>query len=331
MNLCLLFRHHLIPLYLVQGISPYCPNTLTLSILYKRKEEISMTQIHLSSSLYESIDWDNVRGPVSIRMTNDYLFRALLQQNNHVLKALVCSLLHLDEKTIKSVKITNPIELGETVESKNFILDISVELNNYTLINLEMQVINEHNWPERSLCYLCRAFDNLNHGENYQDVKPAIHIGILDFTLFHEEPEFYATYRMMNEKTHKLYSDKLRLSVLDLTQINLATEEDKQNQIDHWAKLFKATTWEELKMLAKSNPNIQEAAATVYKLSQEEKIRQQCEAREDYYRRTAGREQLLKKLSSENEQLVSDNKELSSEIERLRTFIKNNGLNYNDD
>ena len=38
-------------------------------------------------------------------------------------------------------------------------------------------------------------------------------------------------------------------------------------------------------MLAQNNQDIQEAAATVYQLTQEEKIRQQCEAREDYYRR----------------------------------------------
>ena len=41
-------------------------------------------------------------------------------------------------------------------------LDIRVVLNQNTLINLEMQVINEHNWPERSLSYLYREFDQLS-------------------------------------------------------------------------------------------------------------------------------------------------------------------------
>lgn len=36
------------------------------------------------------------------------------------------------------------------------------------IINLEMQVINEYNWPERSLTHLCRALDSLNPGEDYQ-------------------------------------------------------------------------------------------------------------------------------------------------------------------
>ena len=216
------------------------------------------TQIN---SLQYSGDWRSLRGPLSIRMTNDYLFRALLQRNKKVLKALICSLLHL-----------------------------------------EMQVLNEGNWVERSLCYLCREFDNLSRGEDYGEVRPVVHIGILDFTLFEDAPEFYATYWMMNEKSYRKYSDKLRLSVLDLNCIKEATEEDRRYKIDYWAGLFKSTTWEEIKMYAESDEYLQEAADTVYKLTQEEKIRQQCEAREDYYRRTAGRERLLR----ETQELVRE-------------------------
>lgn len=301
-----------------------------------------MTKENNSTTSFYGINWDTVNGPLAIRMTNDYLFRALLQRNNIVLKALIASLLHLNIQNITSVKITNPIELGDAVDDKNFILDIKVELNENAVINLEMQVINEGDWAERSLCYLCRAFDNLNQGEKYKNVKPAFQIGLLDFSLFENQKEFYSTYHMRNDKTHELYSDKLTLSVLNLTQINLATPEDKHYNIDYWAKLFKATTWEELKMLAKSNQYMEEAAATVYRLTQEDKIRLQCEAREDYYRRTplletyetqklenqqlhAKNQQLgseNQQLSSENQQLSSKNQQLSSEIQQLSSELE---------
>lgn len=180
--------------------------------------------------------------------------------------------------------ITNPIELGAYVRTKDFILDVKVLLNHSAIINLELQVINRHNWPERSLSYLCRAFDNLNSGQGYHMVKPVIHIGLLDFTLFPRYPEFYATYQMLNVKNHAVYSDKLRLSVVDLTHINLATEEDRRYHIDSWAAFFKAATWEEIKMIAQKDESIAKAANTIWKLSREEKIRLQCQAREDYYR-----------------------------------------------
>ena len=88
----------------------------------------------------------------------------------------------------------------------------------------------------------------------------------------------------MNVKNHTVYSDKLCLSVVDLTHIDLATEEDKLYHIDRWAALFKATTWEDIKMIAQNDTGITNAANTVWKLSQDEKIRLRCEARMDYYR-----------------------------------------------
>ena len=168
-------------------------------------------------------------------------------------------------------------------------------------------------------------------GDSYTSAHPVIQIGLLNFTLFPEYPEFYSTYKFLNVKKYALYSDKLCLSVLDLTHIDLATDENKEYQLDYWAALFKSTTWEDLKMLAQNNEYIRQASETIYQLSQEEAIRQQCEAREDYYRRQKGindeleektnllkkKDKTINKLSSQNEILSSQNKELSSQNEAL--------------
>ena len=41
-------------------------------------------------------------------------------------------------------------------------------------------------------------------------------------------------------------------------------------------------------MLSQNNEYLKEASEAVYHLTQEEKVRLQCQAREDYYRRTKG-------------------------------------------
>lgn len=87
----------------------------------------------------------------------------------------------------------------------------------------------------------------------------------------------------MNVKNHHIYNDKFTLNVLDLTRIELATEEDKLWHIDYWASFFKATTWEEIKMAAQNSNIFQEAAETIYEVSADEQVRLQCEARERYY------------------------------------------------
>lgn len=106
-----------------------------------------------------------------------------------------------------------------------------------------MQMADRKDWRGRSLNYLCRSFDQLHRGAEYDEVKPTIHIGFLNFSPdSNAEPEFYASYRLLNEKSHTLYSDKFILRVVNLTQIDLATEEDKINRIDYWARLFTATS-----------------------------------------------------------------------------------------
>lgn len=271
-----------------------------------------------SEQVSEGASYLNASGPVLYPLTNDYLFRAVLQKNNYVLKGLICSLLHLSPDEVKSVTVSNPIELGKAIDKKDFFLDINVLLNNKIQLNLEMQVINYGNWPERSLSYLCRTFDSLNTGENYLKIKPVVHIGFLDFTLFPDSPEFYSKYMLMNVKNHAIYSDKFILSVIDLTQIELATEEDKENQLDYWASLFKATTWEDIKMIAKNNSYFAEAAETMYQLSADEQIRLQCQARADFERQERYNEAKYAAAAAENKALKEENATLKAELTTLK-------------
>ena len=209
----------------------------------------------------------------------------------------------------------NPINLSGDVTGKEFILDINIILNDDTIINLKMQVANEHNWPERSLNYLCRSFDQLYSGQKYEESLPVIHISFLDFTLFPAYPEFYATYKMMNVKNFNTYSSKFVLSVVDLNKVELATEEDKAFRIDYWAKIFKAKTWEDLKMLVKDNEYLEEAANSLYVANADEIVRQQCRARADAERRERTLERDNRILREQNAVLQVDNTSLKEEME----------------
>ena len=140
------------------------------------------------------------------------------------------------------MEITNPIIPGESINGKTFFLDIRVDLNQNTLINLEMQVINEHNWPERSLSFR--------------------------------------------------------------------------------ASLFKARAWEELHMLSQNNEYLKEASETVYHLTQEEKVRLQCQAREDYYRRMKGIQEKFEQYKAEKIQSDAEIAELKQQIAALKKELE---------
>ena len=225
---------------------------------------------------------EKATGEIKYNMTNDYMFRALFQQNTIALKGLLSSLLHMPPEDILSVEIMNPIVIGETINDKEFRLDIKAVLNHYQQINLEMQVVNRHDWPERSIGYLSRMYNSLQKGDQYINVKPAIHIGILNFSPFDGEPIFYSRNMLMDMNKRRIYSDKFQVNVLELKQVELATEEDKKWNLDFWAKLFKARTWEELKMIAKDNEYFTEASNTLCDLYADFNVRERCRDREDY-------------------------------------------------
>lgn len=266
----------------------------------------------------KSTSLSDANGSMPYSMTNDYMFRAVLQSNNKVLRGLICSLLHLSERKVVSVEIANPIILGEAVTDKEFRLDINVILNNHTLINLEMQIANKLNWRERSVMYLCRSFDKLNRGQDYLEAKPAVHIGILDYTLFEGQPEFYATYKLINVKNHQTYSDSLTLHVIDLSRIDLATDEDKRYHIHEWAMLFKASTWEEIKMLASKDDYLREASETIFRMNADELVRKRCLDREEYYQDLRNYERKIEQDRIEYEQ---DLRNYERKIEQNRQIL----------
>lgn len=218
-------------------------------------------------------------------MRNDYMFHAVLQKNEEVLRNLLATLLEIDEAEIESCHIENPIELGKEIEGKECILDVKLTLNNDKVINIELQVYKQTYWINRSLLYWARTYDNLKSGQDYSMLLPAYHIGILDFTLFENHPKFMAQYQILDVEDGYLYSDKLCIKVLDLTQLEKAKQEPETNKkLLKWASIFKAETLEELEQLASGEEVFENMVVTMKKLSEDEKIRMQCEAREDYER-----------------------------------------------
>ncbi|WP_027205799.1 Rpn family recombination-promoting nuclease/putative transposase [Butyrivibrio fibrisolvens] len=258
-------------------------------------------------------------GKLEYNMTNDYMFRMVLQRDEETLIGLICSILKLQRESVLSVRIENAIDLGADVTSKEYQLDIHVTLNNDSYINLEMQVVNYKNWPERSLSYLCRRFDNVSKGKDYITVKPVYHVGFLDFTLFEDHPEFFGQYQMRNSKDKYLYTDKFNLFVVDLNHTELATDEDRASGIDTWAKLFKATTWEEIKMITKDNPSMNSTAESIYLSNSDFEIRERCRVRED----AIIHEKLVaEKLEAQAETIATQ----AEEINRLKKLLADNGI-----
>ena len=104
--------------------------------------------------------------------------------------------------------------------------------------------------------------------------------------------------------------------MLDLTRIDLATAEDQNYEIDRWAKLFKAKTWEELRMIAKNNPDLLQASNDLYTVNADEIIRQQARARADAEFWERNKNAKIKQLEDtiiEQDNTIAENQKLLAE------------------
>ena len=135
-------------------------------------------------------------------------------------------------------------------------------------------------------------------------MKPVQHIGILDFDIAGFPPEFYSEYMLMNVKNHAVYTGKFVLNVLNLKQLEIATEEDRLWEIDYWAKLFKATTWEELKMLAEKDDTMCSAAKSMYEIFAEQEAQLELEARQRYINKEKRYEEMKVELAKNKAELA---------------------------
>ena len=92
-------------------------------------------------------------------LSNDYVFKRVFAKegNEGLLKDLLESILDIN---INKVVIQNPELIRETKEGKTGVLDIKAEINDNTVIDIEIQVENEYNISERSTVYMGKLISN---------------------------------------------------------------------------------------------------------------------------------------------------------------------------
>ena len=266
-----------------------------------------------------------------ISLKYDFSFKYLFL-NETVRWHFISDVLRIPLEDIRSVRLANTFLWKQHQKQKQGIVDVIVELNNDSKVNIELQVEVLSYWDRRSLFYLSKLFtEGLLSGQKYQKLKKCICISVLGFNL-DERPENHKVYRLRDEAGHE-FSDMLELHVIELNKPLSGA-----GRMDEWIRLFNAKTEEELKMLEASTKNegILEAIREVRGMSLKKTLRALHEARlkeirdrnarEDYVRNegwNAGLNEGLRegedKLNRLNASLIADNR-----LEDLERAIQDN-------
>jgi predicted transposase/invertase (TIGR01784 family) len=163
-----------------------------------------------------------------------------------LLKRLVAAILGITADSITDFRITNPEIPPESLNDKFAHLDINMTVDGQR-VNLEVQVVNEGDYPERTLYYWAREYSSALHtGNPYSSLPRVIIISIVDFLLF-DCAEYYSEFRPLETTRHELLSDRMIMCYLEVRK--LPKDIDVENELELMLSLFRARTEEDLKQL----------------------------------------------------------------------------------
>ena len=182
-------------------------------------------------------------------LKSDTLFKMTFTRNQELLKRLVAALLGIKYEDITEFNIINPEISPEELGKKFCRLDINMMVNGQKL-DLELQISDEGNYPERSLFYWAREYSTgIDEGQNYALLPRTIVISILGFNQFPDHEKFYHEFQCLEVTTHEPLTDKMVLQFYELKKLPPLANTDSGR--DLWLKLFNAETEEELAEIEK--------------------------------------------------------------------------------
>lgn len=255
--------------------------------------------------------------------TVDYCFKELLAYPE-IRKGFVAAILNKKPEEIAETKLMPTILSKDTEDGKYGILDVRVELKDASQIDLEMQVTPFEFWDKRIIFYLSKMYiEQIKEGDSYENLKPCVHVSILNFNLFPEDQECFREIAFCDLKTKQKYTNLLNIYVLELKK--LPPEQKDEPLIIKWMRFLSAERKEDFEKMAGEDTYINEAYEALQKLSADERKRLEYEARQKAIRdynsqmksslekgiqigEERGKKEGEKRLSNLYERLMRDNR-----------------------
>ena len=221
-------------------------------------------------------------------LCSDYVFKRVFAKegNENLLKDFLEAILKID---IESLEIQNPELPKDTKEGKIGVLDIKVQINKDSIVDIEMQVINQHNMAERSTTYMGKLIANqLSKGDTYRKLKKSILINILNFN-YYKRNSYHSIAHMKFEPTEEetyvnigyTKEDEIATKDVEMHFIEIPKFKKKNPnanaKLEQWLWLL-AGEEEKIKMAEEKNKEVKKAVEVLDEMSMSREERERHEA-----------------------------------------------------
>ena len=160
-----------------------------------------------------------------INRLNDIYFKYLLgseQYKDLTLSFINAILDRTQENRFTDLKFLKESQQPEHEDGKLTIVDILTETSDGMKVNIEMQVGKQKHFIERFLFYLCRAYvSSLQGADGYEKLKPVIGIGLCNFSIIDQVPDYTIPGIFDNPLTGAPLTDKIQMKLIELPKFKL--------------------------------------------------------------------------------------------------------------
>ena len=208
----------------------------------------------------------------------DFCFKELMKSKK-VRAGLIAAVLEIRPDMIESTELMPTFLETEYPDDKYGILDVRVKLWNGMQLNFEMQLSSFEYWTNRILFYWAKMFtEQIKKGQEYDVLRPCIHVSILDFVHFRDDYDFIHKIGLLDEKTSKKYSELMQFYIFELPK--LPQENQNETEIIQWMRFFNGEKKEDFEKVAEHNEYVGEAYDCLKQLSADEVTRLRYEWRQ---------------------------------------------------
>lgn len=213
----------------------------------------------------------------------DFVFKNIFGSEKHpeILISFLNAILK-PEVPIVHVEIKGTDIAKNFVEDKYSRLDIKAITSNSEIINIEIQLKNEHNMIKRSLYYLSKMYEEqLNEGEDYKSLKRTVCINILNFKYLKTE-SFHSVYRLKERQTNEELTDVIEMHFIEVPK--LPVDSDETDMLVAWVEFLKDPESEKVRHLELNVKEVREAKDELIKMSNNEEQREMYDMRTQIFR-----------------------------------------------
>ena len=204
-----------------------------------------------------------------ITLRNDYAFKRVfgVEENKDVLQDLLECILDIPPESISGLELLDKEFHKDSINDKTGVLDVKLRLKNNTIIDIEIQNSWHFDFPERTLYYWSKMYNEaIKQGQDYTKLPKCITINLIGKG-FDKNKRLHNKYLVLEKDTKEPLASKLEIHILNLEKARLVKEgqckDNKAKRLLNWLKFIETDDREVRKMLEQESPTMKKANAAI--------------------------------------------------------------------